>query len=76
LTGVETIYIVAGQEVPMRKKRERVTRLGLPEKSEKIMFAATPTEKAEIQKAARERGQTVSGYLLGLHNAAMKGGKS
>ena len=62
----------------MVNRKERLTRLGLPEKSEKIMFAATPTEKREIQAAAREQGATVSGYLLGLHRAfvAKRGGKS
>lgn len=60
----------------MPKERETLTRLGLPAKSAKIIFAVTPGEKREIQESARARGETVTNYLLGLHRRAKKGGKS
>jgi hypothetical protein len=55
--------------------KERLTRLGLPERSAKVLISVTPTEKAAIQAAARERGETVTAYLLGLHRRAKKGGQ-
>lgn len=57
-------------------KGERITRLGLPERSAKVIISLTPSEKVAIQKAARAKLETVTQYLLGLHREATKGGKS
>jgi hypothetical protein len=48
----------------MPKKKPRITRLGLPEKTERIVIAVTPGEKADIRKWAAESKGTVSQYLL------------
>lgn len=39
-------------------------------KSDRINFTVTPTEKAEIKKAATRYGLTVTEYLLRLHRLA------
>lgn len=54
-------------EGAMRKRKPRITRLGLPEKSERIIIAVTEAQKDSIKKAAVDRGTTVSRYLLTLH---------
>lgn len=59
----------------MAKRKTRLTRLGLPEKSERIIFAVTPEDKRSIQGAARSRGLTVSAYLVTIHWEA-RGGKA
>ena len=59
-----------------KRPPERVTRLGLPEKSARINLAVTPKEKAEMQEAARSRRMTLTDYLLQLHRSDVKkGGK-
>jgi hypothetical protein len=50
-----------------KKPKERLTRLGLPEKSAQVIFAVTPAQKQEIKVEAQENGLTVTDYLLGLH---------
>jgi hypothetical protein len=50
-----------------KRPKERLTRLGLPEKSESVVFAVTPTQKREIRAEAQDNGVTVTDYLLGLH---------
>jgi hypothetical protein len=59
----------------MPKRKPRLTRLGLPEKSERVIFAVTPEDKRSIKEAARARGLTVSAYLVAIHRET-KGGKS
>jgi hypothetical protein len=56
-----------------KKTKGRLTRLGLPEKSEKIIFAVTPEQKREIRAmAAAIKEVTVTDYLLELHRYSIR----
>jgi len=50
----------------------RLTRLGLPEKSAKIIFAVTEEEKREIQEMARSQRITVTEYFVGMHRLRVR----
>ncbi|HKD17606.1 MAG TPA: hypothetical protein VKG23_07025 [Thermoanaerobaculia bacterium] len=54
------------------KPAVRLTRLGLPEKSAKIIFAVTEEEKREIQEMARSQRITVTEYLIGMHRLRVR----
>ena len=54
------------------KPSARLTRLGLPEKSAKIIFAVTEDEKREIQEVARSQRITVTEYLVGMHRLRVR----
>ena len=54
------------------KPTVRLTRLGLPEKSAKVIFAVTEQEKREIQEMARSQRITVTEYLVGMHRSRVR----
>ena len=55
-----------------KKPADRLTRLGLPEKSAKVIFAVTEQEKREIQEMARSQRMTVTEYLIGMHRLRVR----
>ena len=55
-----------------KRPKERLTRLGLPEKSAKVIFAVTEQEKREIQEMARSQRITVTEYLIGMHRLRVR----
>ena len=55
-----------------KRPKERLTRLGLPEKSAKVIFAVTEQEKREIQEMARSQRLTVTEYLVGMHRLRVR----
>jgi hypothetical protein len=56
--------------MPSMGHKQRIGRHGLPVKTDRIIFAVTHSEKAEIKAAAVREGVTTTEYLLRLHRKA------